>query len=84
MMIFRTFDDRGRFIPTATAHALHAHAQALFDRAVELEEESGRAAFRRILSRTVYTIDPVYRLKPRDLRAERLRAKARAILARIL
>jgi hypothetical protein len=82
-MIFRTFDDRGRFIPVATAHALYAHAQALFGRAGALEEASGRAAYRRIMARNRYTVDPVYRLKARDIRADNLRAKARAILARI-
>jgi hypothetical protein len=83
-MVFRTFDDRGRFIPTSTAHALHAHAQSLLGRAAELEEASGRAAYRRIMTRNTYTVDPVYRMKAGDVRAERLRAKAVAIMARIL
>jgi hypothetical protein len=82
-MIFRTFDDRGRFIPPATAHALYAHAQALFNRAAALEEATGRAAFRRMLGRNQYTIEPVYRLTARDIRAESLRDKAMAIMARI-
>ena len=82
-MIFRTFDDRGRFIPAATARALLAHAWALQARAAELDELSGRAAYRRIMARSTYTVDPVFRPNARDARADKLRAKARSILDRI-
>ena len=82
-MIFRTFDDAGRFIPTDSAHALASHARALELRAAQLEEQSGRAAHRRLMARNSYTIDPVYRPDARDVRAARMRAKARAIRARV-
>ena len=82
-LIFRTFDDAGRFIPTDSAHALSAHARALELRAAQLEEESGRAAHRRLMARNSYTIYPVYRPDARDARADRMRAKARAIRERV-
>ena len=83
-MIFRTFDDSGRFIPAATAHALVSHARALQARAAQLEEASGRTAHRRMLARNRYTVDPVYWPNARAARADRLYARAKAILDRLM